>query len=85
MVFELTTYAVVVREAIISKSESELLQKEKTRKKGRKMEMEEGSQYQGNSQNCFSKEPGFQPRKNVSFKRPEVGSVGQGNRLQNTS
>lgn len=76
IVLELTTYVAVVQKAMISESVSELSQRKRTRRKGRKMEMQAESPYQGISHNYFSKEPGFHPRKNVSFKRPEVGSEG---------
>ncbi|XP_074327379.1 uncharacterized protein LOC141665298 [Apium graveolens] len=58
-VFELTTYTAVVQKAMIIEVESEMSQK----KKG-----------QGNFQNRFNRNPGFQARKNVNFRRSEQGN-----------
>ena len=79
--FELNTYAAVVHKALIGEGESGMSQKEREGKK-RKGEFPEGSQYQGNFQNHFNRRPGFQADKNVGVRRPEAGSVGQGNRPQ---
>ncbi|XP_063945950.1 uncharacterized protein LOC135151431 [Daucus carota subsp. sativus] len=78
-ILELDTYAAVVQKAMIAETESEMSQKEKEGKR-RKPEHHEGQFQQGRFQNFNPKKGKFQQGRNSTFKKPDVGGSGQGNR-----